>query len=185
MTHPIQVPGVEPLFTPFECFEAERIVKADPQVRALLESRYGISAEEVEEHVAADPWSVHDHGELQGRLIQTFLYWRASLDDNAYSHPINMLPVVDLRSGKVVEIDAPEPALPVNKATHNYHRDLIETGFRADPPKPLNITQPEGPSFTVGAWMMGFRFLFRYQPHRLTFSYQSYTAPTTRSRAAW
>jgi primary-amine oxidase len=146
------VPGVEPLFTPFECFEAERLVKADPQVRALLESRYGITPEEVEEHVAADPWSVHDHGDMKGRLVQTFLYWRASTNDNAYAHPINMVPVVDLRTGKIVRIDAPEPALPINKQTHNYHRDLIETGFRADPPKPLNITQPDGPSFTVSAF---------------------------------
>jgi len=27
--------------------------------------------------------------------------------------------------------------------------DLVEGGFRTDAPKPLNITQPEGPSFTV------------------------------------
>lgn len=146
------VPGVQPLFTPFECFEAERIAKEDPKVIALLEERYGISADEVEEHVAADPWSVHEHGALKGRLIQTFLYWRASVNDNAYSHPINMTPVVDLLTGTVVEIDAPEPAMPINKLTHNYHRDLLETGFRADPPKPLNITQPEGPSFTVSGW---------------------------------
>lgn len=149
------VPGVEPLFTPFECFEAERIVKADPKVRALLEARYGIRAEEVDEHIAADPWSVHEHGARKGRLIQTFLYWRASVDDNAYSHPINMTPMVDLRTGLVVEIDAPEPAMPINKLTHNYHRDLIETSFRADPPKPLNITQPEGPSFTVNHVLVG------------------------------
>lgn len=46
---------MEPLFTPYDCFEAERIAKADPQVHALLESRYGIKSEEVEAHVAADP----------------------------------------------------------------------------------------------------------------------------------
>ncbi len=36
----------------------------------------------------------------------------------------------------------------VPKADNNYHRNLMAKGWR-DTIKPLNVVQPEGPSFTV------------------------------------
>lgn len=33
--------------------------------------------------------------------------------------------VVDLDSGSVVDVEAPEPAGPVNKAANDYHRNLM------------------------------------------------------------
>lgn len=32
--------------------------------------------------VACDPWSVHEHGSLKGRLCQLFMYQRLNPDDN-------------------------------------------------------------------------------------------------------
>jgi Cu2+-containing amine oxidase len=53
---------------------------------------------------------------------------------------------------QVVQIDFPwkDAAEPwkVPKANSNYHRNLMDKGFRTSL-KPLNIDQPEGPSFTV------------------------------------
>lgn len=53
---------------------------------------------------------------------------------------------------QVVHIDFPwkDAAEPwkVPKANSNYHRNLMDKGWRTSL-KPLNIDQPEGPSFTV------------------------------------
>ena len=162
--------GVQPMFTPDDCALAEEIVQQSAEVRKVLLDRYGISSMA---HVAADPWSVHlaeaaDYAltdpadpltEPPRRLVQTFLYQRMfgnDLEDNHYAHPIDIVPVIDLNTRKVIRIDGLDrhppkiPALSVN-----YHRDLLSTNdylatqWRADALKALNITQPDGPSFTV------------------------------------
>ena len=71
--------------TPDDCFEAEAIAKADPEVRRLLLERHGVSDMAL---VACDPWSVHlaprEAGAAPGdtRLIQCFMYLRSSPNDN-------------------------------------------------------------------------------------------------------
>jgi len=128
------VPGVQPLITPEDCFEAEKICKADAKVCAMLAERYGITNVEVD--VACDPWSVHEHGDLQGRLVQLFLYKRVgSPNDNQYSHPIDMVPVVCLEKGVVVHIDASETPQKINEVTNNYHQGKSMEGL-----KPVNHT---------------------------------------------
>ena len=50
---------------------------------------------------------------------------------------------------QVVRIDRQyDLAPPIPDIDHNYNRNLIEKPWRTDL-KPLNIVQPEGPSFTV------------------------------------
>ncbi len=60
---------------------------------------------------------------------------------------------------QVVQIDFPwkDAAEPwkVPKANSNYHRNLMDKGFRTSL-KPLNIDQPEGPSFTVRPFLAPF-----------------------------
>ena len=90
--------------------------------------------------------------------MQTFLYKRKTEADNAYADPIAPLPVVDLLSGTVFRVDGvPEAAdvQPVPETEQNYHRESLALnaygpmGWRADVPKPLEIVQPEGPSFSI------------------------------------
>lgn len=154
----------QPIFSPDDCFLAEAIVKADDGVRELLKSRYGI--EDVD-GIVCDPWSVHvasadfpalawrDDG-VPPRLVQTFLYARDDPEDNQYAHPIDILPVVDLNAGKVVQIDGLDrPAPKIPSASVNYHRaklksnTYLQQAWRADLPAALNISQPDGPSFSV------------------------------------
>lgn len=162
-------PGVQPMFSPEDCDLAEEICKASEEVMAALKERYGIDDMS---RIAADPWSVHlaseediamtrsDNGGPPRRLVQTFLYQRVdgkNLEDNHYAHPIDILPVVDLNTKTVVRIDGldREPAPLIPQESVNYHRDLLktnsylETMWRSDALKALNITQPDGPSFTV------------------------------------
>jgi primary-amine oxidase len=162
--------GIQPLLTPDDCILAEAISKGAPEVQAALKERYGITDMS---RVAADPWSVHlasdddvaltepDDPNLPARrLVQTFLYQRVvgdNIEDNHYAHPIDITPIVDLISQKVVRIDGldrlPPPKIP--QLNVNYHRDLLkknsylQTQWRSDTLKTLDITQPGGPSFRV------------------------------------
>ena len=107
-------------------------------------------------HLAGGPAEADIMGGGTKRLVQTFLYGRSDAADNAYAHPIACVPVVDLLSRKVVHVDQAEPAYaPMPSAPYNYHRDglarneVLPSEWREDVPKPLEITQPEGPSFSV------------------------------------
>jgi primary-amine oxidase len=62
----VSVEGVQPLITPEDCLDAEAIVKADPQIQALLKDKYAITDMDM---VVCDPWSVH-LPPFAGRLVQ-------------------------------------------------------------------------------------------------------------------
>ena len=97
------------------------------------------------------------------RLVQCFMYARDptkcppgnAMADNHYAHPLDLLPIVDLGAGKVVDVQmyAETPDIPWESV--QYHRDTLatndylETGWREDPPRTIDITQPDGPSFAV------------------------------------
>jgi len=162
--------GIQPLFSPDDCDLAEQISKSSPEVRKAVLDRYGIK--DVERELVCDPWSVHLADENDSemtmdketgnprRLIQTFLYQRMlnldTLEDNHYAHPIDIVPVVDLNTGKLVRIDGmdrPPPKIP--KLSVNYHPNLLSTNsylqqeWRNERLRELNVVQPDGPSFAV------------------------------------
>jgi primary-amine oxidase len=161
--------GTQPLLTPDDCFLAESIVKKDENVRKLLLDRYGI--DDMQKQVAADPWSVHlacegdaeltepaDPSLPPRRLVQTFLYQRmhgTDLQDNHYAHPIPILPVVDLNTQQVVQIDGLDNTATIPTLSVNYHNQLLHTNsylqssWRQNALKALDIAQPDGTSFTV------------------------------------
>jgi len=161
--------GVQPLLTPEDCELAEEISKSSPWVQEVLKDRYGITDMS---RVVGDPWTVHlacdkdvaltepdDPSQPPRRLVQTFLYNRQlgdDMQDNHYAHPIDILPVVDLNSKTVVHIDnLDSPPGKIPTAHVNYHRDLVssntylQSSWRSDTLKALDITQPDGPSFHV------------------------------------
>ena len=73
----------------------------------------------------------------------------------AFVPQIDMLPVVDLNAGKVVHIDMYDKAPKLPEASVNYHRNklssntYLQTSWRSDALKALDVVQPEGPSFKV------------------------------------
>ncbi|MEW5316500.1 MAG: hypothetical protein WDW38_007870 [Sanguina aurantia] len=160
-----QLEGVNALATPDDCFEAEAIAKADPEVIRLCGERYGISDMSL---VACDPWSVHACP-IDARIIQCFMYMRSSPNDNMYAHPLDMTPLVDMSKGKVVRIDLPyKEAIPWNRVDNNYHTSFIDPASTRQDIAPLNITQPDGPSFTVD----GTHIRWQKWDLRATFNYR-------------
>ena len=140
------VPGVQPRIMFDEFSECEAMVRANPDFRAALEKR-GITNPDL---VMVDPWSAGYYGyadEEGRRLALTRNFLRSSPTDNGYARPIEGLSaLVDLNKMEVMRIDDYGViSLPPNPG--NYAAEFVGE-FRQDL-KPLEITQPEGPSFTV------------------------------------
>ena len=138
--------GVQPRIMLDEFLECEAVVKADPDFRAALRKR-GITDPDL---VMVEPWSAGNFGyaEEEGRrLVLTRNFLRAGPNDNGYARPIEGLGVfVDLNAMEVMRIDD-YGVVPLAPNDGNYASEFVGE-FRQDL-KPLEITQPQGPSFTV------------------------------------
>ena len=140
------VPGVQAAITLDEYVECEQAVRADPRFREAL-ARRGISEPQ---NVMAEAWSLGGHaepGEQGRRLAWTPCWYRESLADNAYARPIEGLyTVVDLNTMEVLRVEDTSD-VPVPEASGAYRPDQV--GPLRDDVRPLEVVQPEGPSFEV------------------------------------
>lgn len=127
------------------------MVRVDPKVIEQCEIS-GISRDEMHK-VYCDPWTI-GYDERFGskvRLQQALMYFRPNLDDCQYQYPLDFCPIYDADQRKIVHIDIPTKRRPLRREEPiNYHAAAIKAqgGFRRDL-KPLEITQPEGPSFKL------------------------------------
>ena len=140
------IPGVQPRITLDEFYECEIAVKESPEFQAAMAKR-GIKDVDL---VMVDPWSGGNFGiedEKGVRLSFARCWIRSSPTDNGYARPIEgVIPVVDLNKMKVIRVeDYGVVPLPPNPG--NYAAEFVKE-FRTDL-KPLDIVQPEGPSFKV------------------------------------
>lgn len=142
------IPGVQPSFLLEEYSELEETVKKHPDFIAALRKR-GIEDSSL---VMVDPWSVGYHGiqEDEGRrLAKALCFVKKFPGDNAYAYPLTgLLPVVDLSTMEIVRIeDSGVRELPPLHALYKPEQNE-NIQVRTDL-KPIEITQPEGPSFEV------------------------------------
>ncbi|WP_208020602.1 primary-amine oxidase [Labedella phragmitis] len=141
----------------FEDFVAvEELVRSDPRWQKAMHER-GVTDFD---HVMIEPWPCAYLGEEDAprrRLNRPLTYVRYTEDENAYAHPVDNLTVlVDLDAREVLEVTdhgiVPIPERPAEFWTPEEiaNPENIPTfpGARTDV-KPLEITQPEGPSFSV------------------------------------
>ncbi len=141
--------GVQAAITLDEYMECEAAVRADPRYRAALQAR-GITQFEL---VTIEAWGVGgfgdpaDHGR---RLVWTPAWLRDHPQDNPYAHPIEGLyAIVDLNTMEIVRIeDHGQVTMPTGSG--DYRPEAV--GPPRTDLKPLEIEQPEGPSFTVDGW---------------------------------
>ncbi len=143
-----EIPDAQPPVLWEEWDEAEATAKADPRFVEACRQR-GIDDLT---YVFVDPVSAGNFGfehEQGRRLVRGVAYWRADANDNGYAYPIEgLIPIVDLNTKEVVELwDLEEPmGLP---PTHGRY-DAASIGVPVrDDLRPLDIVQPEGPSFTI------------------------------------
>ena len=100
--------------------------------------------------VQIDPWPAGTFGlghEEGRRITRCLAYLRESKEDNGYARPLEgLLAFVDMGRGEVLEVlDTGVVPLPSEHGSYYpEHNGPLRTDL-----KPLEITQPEGPSFEV------------------------------------
>jgi primary-amine oxidase len=156
-----ELTGVQPPIMFEEFMAAEAAVKKDPRWQEALRKR-GVTDFE---NVMIDPWSLGyngpDDAPDKGRFIRP-LTWvrRGGPDDNGYAHPVEGLVArFDLDRMEIVDIED-HGVVPLPPKSGNYSPEGITdpnnsphfpAGLRADQ-KPIEITQPDGPSFEVDGY---------------------------------
>ncbi|KAF2854157.1 copper amine oxidase-like protein [Plenodomus tracheiphilus IPT5] len=118
--------------------------------------------------LVVEPWPYGglDIGAENRRYFQGLCFAQdtrnGNADSNFYAYPLPLIPVMDCQSREIVRIDrlaTGGKGDALTGQTHNervldhctsaeYVPELVEGGTRKDV-KPINITQPEGPSFKV------------------------------------
>ena len=139
-------PGMQPGIMLDEFFEAEEALKKDPLFQEALRKR-GVTNFDL---IMVDPWAAGNYGakeENERRVIRALTWVRSEAKDNGYARPVEgLMALVNLNEMKLVGLED-TGVVPFPPTPGNYSRDYIKD-YRQDL-KPLQITQPEGPSFQV------------------------------------
>ena len=139
---------VRPTLLMHEAAQAIGTIRANPEYLAAL-ARRGITADMLDQ-VQIDPWPAGVFGydcEDGRRISRCISFLRDDQSDNGYARPIEGL-IVHFDNGRneVLEVnDHGVTTMPPNRASYLAPD---QPRMRTDL-KPISITQPEGPSFTV------------------------------------
>ena len=139
------VPGVQPAIVLDEFVDCEAAVRADPRWQEAMRKR-GVTDLSL---AMVDCWSAGNFGfpEDEGRRLVRALTWvRRHAQDNGYARPVaNLLTVVDLNAMQVLAVeDGGVVPLPPEDANYSPEAAGTRPGL-----KPVEIRQPEGPSFEL------------------------------------
>jgi len=152
------VPEGQTALTEEDFGNAERMLKADERWQEAMRKR-GVTDFE---HVMVDPWPagyLNDEDAPTRRLNRPLTYVRHSEDENGYAHPVEgLLALLDLDRGEVLD-GVDHGVIDIPAASGDYTQAGMQTEGnvphypqpRADL-KPLEIIQPEGPSFEVNGY---------------------------------
>ena len=139
--------GAQPTLSMDEQVECEQAVLASEEFKAALQRHYGVTDPSL---VMVDIWSAGNYGSEEDRtrrLTRPLCFLRSDPTDNGYAHPIEGIrPVVDLNLMQVIRVEEyGKWPLPPNPGNYSVEK----VAHRRTDIKPLAITQPEGPSFTL------------------------------------
>lgn len=148
-------PGAQPTMSADEQVECEQAVLASEEFRAALKKHYGIEDTSL---VMVDIWSAGNYGSEEDRtrrLARPLCFVRTDPTDNGYVRPIEGIrPVVDLNIMKVIRVEE-YGVWPLPPKAGNYAADRVPNQRRDI--KPLAITQPDGPGFTLDGHQMSWQ----------------------------
>ncbi|EEF51936.1 copper methylamine oxidase isoform X2 [Ricinus communis] len=152
------IPDVQPPMDAVEYAECEAVVKDFPPFREAMKKR-GIDDMEL---VMVDAWCVGYHSAADApskRLAKPLIFCRTESDcpmENGYARPVEGIYVlVDMQNMKVIEFeDRKLVPLPPADPLRNYTPGETRGGVDRSDVKPLQIVQPEGPSFRVNGYFV-------------------------------
>jgi primary-amine oxidase len=150
------VPGVQAPIMDEEFMACEQIVQADPRWQEAMRKRGVEDFSLTMVDPWASSWTSSEDDPTARRIVRPLTWLRAAPGEHGYARPVEgLVVIVDLNAGEVVEVNdygvVPFPTQP-----GNYEEPWLfdegnvpaVSGYREDL-KPIEITQPEGPSFTV------------------------------------
>lgn len=141
-----EIDDVRPALLMTEAMNAIFAIKEHPEYLAALRRR-GITDID---NVQIDPWPAGVFGyeaEQDRRIMRCISFLRTETSDNGYARPIEGLIVhYDGGNNRVIEVlDHGMVTVPMPRQSYYAeHQPSLRTDL-----KPIEITQPEGPSFTV------------------------------------
>ena len=148
------IEDVQPSVMLEEFFSTEEITRADPRWQEAMRKR-GVTDFSL---AMIDPWAAgYDIEDPQGRrLIRPLTFVRSREDDNGYARPVEgLIVLVDLDLMEVLDV-RDHGVVPLPPTAGNYVPELMfdddnrpAHGRLREDLRPIEITQPEGPSFTV------------------------------------
>ena len=148
------IEGVQPSVMLEEFFSTEEIVRADPRWQEAMRKR-GVTDFSL---AMIDPWAAGvDPEDPPGRrLVKPLTFARSKEDENGYARPVEgLIVLVDLDLMEVIDVQD-HGVVPLPETAGNYVPEfMLEEGNRPahtalrEDVKPIEITQSEGPSFTV------------------------------------
>ena len=152
------VPGVQANFTVDEFVECDQMLRSHPDFLAALTAR-GITDIDL---VFVDTWTYGDAvipDEFRGRRLGWSDTWlKDGPGMNPYAHLVSGLHcVIDLNTMELLRVEdtvTVETPAVMGEYTPRHIPDRIRSASRRDPLKPLHITQPEGPSFTLDGHLL-------------------------------
>ncbi|WP_395311733.1 primary-amine oxidase [Mycobacterium sp. AMU20-3851] len=145
--------GVQPNFTVDEFLECDQMLRSHPDFLAALAAR-GITDVDM---VFVDTWTYGDAvipDEFRGRRLGWSDTWlKDGPGMNPYAHLVSGLHcVIDLNSMELLRVeDTGNIEIPsvMGEYVPRHVPERIRAASRREPLKPLHITQPDGPSFTL------------------------------------
>jgi primary-amine oxidase len=152
------VPDAQTGLTEEDFLAVDRLTKEDDRWQEAMRKR-GVTDFE---HVMIDPWPNAYLGPADAssrRLNRPLTFVRGAGDENGYAHPVEGLVVLfDLDEGKVLDVQD-HGVVPIPPSPGEYTQMGMQqpgnvphyAGPREDV-KPIEITQPEGPSFEVDGY---------------------------------
>jgi primary-amine oxidase len=154
-----ELPGQHPNITLDEWHESDEMLRASPELAAAL-ARRGITDSS---RVLTDLWAYAAAlvpPRYRGlRLGWSDVWYRGSEHGNPYAHHLSGLhPIVDLNRMSLLELeDSVDSAADADQpeVMGEYRPELIPMPLREL--KPLHISQPEGPSFTLEGHLLSWQ----------------------------
>jgi primary-amine oxidase len=141
-----ELPDMRPGLLFEEALNAITALNEHPGWQAALERR-GITDMS---KVQIDPWPAGNYGlplEEERRISRCIPFYRENESDNGYTRPIEgLIGFVDVGRGEVLEV-ADYGVVPLPPENGSFLP--ADVGRLRDDLMPIEITQPEGPSFTV------------------------------------
>ena len=161
----VPVPDRFPSYIVEDTGAVEDLVRADPRWQAAMRLR-GVTDFSL---AMIDPWpsgylGPSDHPAVSPRLCRPLTWMRSAPGEHGYARPVEGLIVtVDMDAMRVLDVAdhgvVPIPAHPGNYSPGHMFDPENRPAFSAlrDDLKPITVTQPEGPSFTVDGWSVSWQ----------------------------